>query len=193
MKKNLFYIVALLFFIVGCSDDKDNINMNEDVNQKIVLEEGREKGSIPSVMEIKKIFSGITKPQSFSEYVKLYKKDVARSVDTDFDTNLKNMWMIIINKKLSEGEGTEDQKKFFVYEQLNFEHNLPHFGSFYKLLTNLESIDQAEKDRISKEYRIKNQKAIDQIRWHNPEEKKEKEQQLLMARRTYGILQIGKK
>lgn len=180
-----------MFTFVSCSDEKET-NINEGVNQKILSEKGREKGEIPSSMAVNQMLYGAIKPASFSEIVKLYKKDISQSKDTDFDTNLKNMWLIVINNSLLNGEGTEDQKKFFVYEQVNLEHNVPHIDKFFSLLSITNSIDSKEKEALIKEYTEKNQKAINQIVWQSPEEKKQKEQQLLLAGRNYGLLHPSK-
>ncbi|WP_330442024.1 hypothetical protein [Flavobacterium sp. C4GT6] len=167
--------------------------MNDDgLSKKMTSEKGRVKGEIPSAMGINQVFMGEIKPESFSDMVKLYKKDIQLSEGTDFDTNLKNTWLIIINKALLKGEGNEEQRRFFVYEQLNLEQNFAHLDNFFELLAITNSIDDAEKSKIVNEYLKKNKAAVKQIVWQTPEEKAEMETKLVLAGRSYGILHPSK-
>lgn len=189
MKNKIFYLAILSLLFISCSEDKPN--NSEDTTtivQKSKTVQNENNGAVPNDAHISKILRGDSKVATLDEMIALYKEDSKKSQGTSYDTNLKNMWLILIYNRLLNGEGTPEQEKFFLYEQVQLEHNLPHVGKFYKLLANTRSVDKNEKEEISKLYREKNQKAINTIVWNTPEEKKQKEEELLLARRNYGIL-----
>jgi hypothetical protein len=187
MKYKFLYLIIFAAALISCSDDKVNNSTDIDANQITFRPENTEKGSVPEGMFVQKVLSGQEKAETLTDLIKLYKQDAGLSKDTDYDTNLKNMWMILINEPLIK-EGTEEQKKFFIYEQLAMEHNLPHLDKFVNLLSSAKSIDSNEKDRIFEEFVTTNETAINSIVWKSPEEKAEKNQELLLLRRNYGLL-----
>lgn len=173
--------------LISCSNDKATNSDDIDSNQIAFQPENVEKGSVPEGMFIRRVLSGQQKPETLSDMITLYKQDVSLSKGSDYDTNLKNMWMILIYEPLI-SEGTEQQKTFFIYEQLTLEHNLPHLGKFIDLLSSSESIDKNEKNRIFEEFFSTNKTAINTIIWKSPEEKTEKNQELVMLGRNYGLV-----
>ncbi|WP_297332103.1 hypothetical protein [Flavobacterium sp.] len=183
--KTLYLIFAAT--LISCSDDKVNNSTDIDANQITFRPENTEKGSVPEGVFVQKVLSGQQKAETLTDLIKLYKQDAGLSKDSDYDTNLKNMWMILINEPLIK-EGTEEQKKFFIYEQLAMEHNLPHLDKFVNLLSSAKSIERNEKDRIFEGFVTTNKTAINSIGWKSPEEKAEKNQELLLLRRNYGLL-----
>lgn len=188
MKYKLLYIVIFAITLISCSEEQ-TINSNDDINTEEISSrpENVKKGSVPEGMFIKKVLSGQQKAETLNDLITLYKQDVSLSEGKDYDTNLKNMWMILINDPLI-SEGTEEQKRFFIYEQLKSEHNLPHLGKFLQLLRSTKSIDKNEKGRIFEKFVKANEAAIDSIIWNSPEEKTKRKEELLMLRRNYGLL-----
>lgn len=187
MKYKTLYLIIFAATLISCSDDKVNNSTDIDTNQITFRPENTEKGSVPEGMFVQKVLSGQEKAETLTDLIKLYKQDAGLSKYSDYDTTLKNMWMILINEPLIK-EGTEEQKKFFIYEQLAMEHNLPHLDKFVNLLSSAKSIDSNEKDRIFEEFVTTNETAINSIVWKSPEEKAEKNQELLLLRRNYGLL-----
>ena len=187
MKYKFLYIAIFTATLISCSDDKVTNSNDIDSSQISLRPENTEKGSVPEGMFIKKVLSGQQEAETLSDLITLYKQDASLSKDSDYDTNLKNMWMILINKPLI-SEGTDEQKKFFIYEQLKLEHNLPHMEAFVNLLAETKSIDNEERNKIFEDFVEKNTVAINKIIWKTPEEKAEKNQELLMLRRNYGLI-----
>ncbi|AXG74206.1 hypothetical protein DVK85_08120 [Flavobacterium arcticum] len=187
MKYKYLYIVIFAATLISCSEDKATNSNDTDLNQISLRAENAEKGSVPEGMFIKKVLSGQQEVETLSDLITLYKQDVNLSKGSDYDTNLKNMWMILIYKPLI-SEGTEQQKTFFIHEQLTLDHNLPHLEKFVNLLLSTESIDTNEKDLIFEKFFSINKTAINSIIWKNPEEKAEKNQELVMLGRNYGLI-----
>lgn len=187
MKHSIFYIIIAVLTI-SCSDDKVTNTNDGDLNQISYKKDNSIKGSIPEQMEIKKVFSGERKAETLADLEILYKKDTNTSQGTDYDTNLKNMWLILIYKRLLNDEGTEEQKKYFINEQLKLEHNLPHLENFVNLLFETKSLSNEDRDSFFEKFVDINTKAINQIVWKTPKEKEEKLQELVLIRRNYGLL-----
>ncbi|MFP9112762.1 hypothetical protein ACLI1A_02400 [Flavobacterium sp. RHBU_3] len=186
--KNAFYLMLAALAFVGCSTDKEFNTSEEGLSLKNRIEENSDKGAIPVDSEINKVSSGEIKPGSLSEMIDLYQIDTQKSEGTAYDTNLKNRWLFSIYKPLLSGEATEEEKKFFIQEQLKMEHNLPHIANFYKLLSITSGISEAEKEAICSRFKENNDAAIADIQWHTAEEKKQKQTELLLAGRNYWLL-----
>ncbi len=94
------------------------------------------------------------------------------------------MWLTVLNPRVYK-EGTEDQKLFFINEQLALENNLAHFIGFYNLLAASKKIDRAQKDRMADTYYQTNLKAIADVHWSNAGDDKKKESELIYAKRNF--------
>ncbi|MCW4470506.1 hypothetical protein OGH69_16160 [Flavobacterium sp. MFBS3-15] len=187
MKKMFIFIgcaaLTATAVIVGCSDEKE-VNLAEPASRVAVSAENA-KGEVP---RDRLIYSVLTKSAEYSvsELEAEYRKDIG-SARPDYMTNLKNMWMIIINPRVY-NEGTEEQKLFFINEQLALEDNLAHFAGFYNLLISSKTLEPAEKERIANEFYDKNHKVIAEAQWPDAKDGKKKESELAYAKRTYHML-----
>lgn len=179
MKKAILYIGILAAGLTGCSDEKDIITNNVEPNAA-VLKSDRLKGEIP---EDRQVNSVLANPDDFSlsDLDKLYKENVP-----DVDDNLKNMWLGFINPRLLK-EGTEEQKLYYISEQLALENSLADFSGFYNLLRSSKKINREEKDRLADAFYSKNLKVIEAIQWKDAKSKQAKQTELVYAKRIYGL------
>lgn len=184
MKKLIYIIVVITIF--GCSEDKDTL-IKEEVSTAKKETKNRIKGEIPRNMNVYSVLSKSGNKSVF-ELLELYKEDIKRAKDEDYETNLKNMWLISLNTKVL-NSGTSDEKHYLIQEQDKMENNLPHINNYYKLLTVTNSIDKAEKMLKARSFYEKNKIAINNINWHTAEEKNQKETELVIAFRNFGIQQ----
>jgi hypothetical protein len=189
--KKFIYVAIASIFAFSCSEDKETLINNDTSTAEETLSTERVKGEIPREMHV---FTTLQKAGGLSvaKMLELYRQDISKSQGQDYDANLKNMWFIYLNNKVLT-EGSKEQKLFIVRQQADMENNLPHFNSFYKLLASVTGIDKAEKSGIAQAFYEKNMKVINEIKWHTPEEKQQKETELILARRNFGIqLQFSK-
>lgn len=180
--KKIFYLLFFATLFVNCSDDKE-IGTATEVNEKSkAITSESVKGEVP---RDRMIYTILTDAANFTvtELEGFYKKDIA-TAEPDYATNLKNMWLIILNPRLFT-EGNETQKVFFINEQITLNNNLAHFTGFYNLLASAKNITNTEKDNIANTFYEKNMKAIDFINWKTPEQRKEKEMDLVWAKRNF--------
>ncbi|QEE51054.1 hypothetical protein FUA48_16160 [Flavobacterium alkalisoli] len=179
--KKIFCILAFTSLFVGCSDDKDTTTEDTSLKSKVVTEE-RAGGMIP---RDRIIYNTLSDAESIplTKLEELYKEDV-RTAEADYTTNLKNMWLTLINHRVY-NEGTEEQKLFWINEQIALDNNLPHFTGFYNLLASSKLLSNAEKDKILKDFIEKNEKAISAVQWTTPKKKKAKEMELTYATSVY--------
>lgn len=181
--KNIITILVFAFICLGCSDERD-INISDDTIKS--GENLTRKGEIPKEMSIHKELSIVTN-HSLLQLMELYKEDSNLAAGREYAANLKNMWLIVIAPKLL-SEGNDEQKLFFINEQLDSENNLPHLGSFYQLLASAKSIPADQRLEFASEFFDKNFEVIQKVKWHTAAEKKDKEEELLMAKRSFAIL-----
>lgn len=185
MKK--IYILSILGFIMAsCSQEKENgIVANSTSNAKEIASAkiNRERGEIPGNFLV---YTAIVNASSyrFQDLDKMYKKDVARA-EPDFRDNLVNMWLTGMAPKLL-SESTAEQKLFYLNEQVSLENNLAHFRTFYSLLT-MAKISKEEKQAMSANFYNKNMISIAKIQWDNPNERKDKELELVAAKQNFTL------
>lgn len=184
MKKIIIFTSLICITLTSCSEDKE---VQIDTSAKTLKKTAGTgvKGEIPDGMKVFSVFSN-NENLSLTELQKLYIDDAKKSTGQDYEANLKNMWFVLINKKLLK-EGTNEQREFFIKEQMALDNNLPHFKSFYKLLASASTIQKEERIKLSKAFYDKNKKAIGNIHWQSDEEKKGKETELLLAWRDFAI------
>ena len=186
MKKIVLLLACVVLgttaIIVSCSDDKE-VNTGRDAKAKsLPVAAAKMKGEVPKDRLIYNVL-GTAESLSLNELVETYNKDVS-SAGSDYVTNLKNMWLTVLNPRVY-NEGTEDQKLFFINEQVALENNLAHFTGFYNLLAVSKKMDRAQKDRIADTYYQNNLKAIAEVHWPNPGDDKKKESELIYAKRNF--------
>ena len=173
--RKVFYLLACAALFTGCSEDKEiNPNTNTAAVDRIKSEVPRDRLIYDAL--------GKAGDLSLNELIELYKEDI-NTAEADYLTNLKNMWLTILNPRIYK-DGTEEQKLFCITEQLTLNDNLAHFTGFYNILAT-SKIDRAVKERIADSYYERNLEAIADVQWANLKEEKNKQMELIYAKRTF--------
>lgn len=189
--KKIFYLIICVSVIISCSDDKEaNTTTAPILTKAKAASPDRMRGEIPRNKQIFDILSDADN-YSIAELESLYKRDIA-TIEKDYAANLKNMWLTLLNPKLF-SEGTEEQKLFFIKEQIALDNNLAHFTGFYNLLASSKLINGKEKEIIGNDFYEKNIEAIDKIEWKTPYQKKAKQNDLVWAKRNFSNLTANQK
>lgn len=179
MKNNVCQILMLsLFLIAGCSKEQAEesaVASRSTTNAQI------EKGAVPKDRLVYKV---MFTPSDFTmeQIDEMYKDDVA-SARADYMTNLKNMWFVVLNKKLAK-EGAEEQKRFYIDEQLKMENNLANINSFYDLLRS-SSFTESEKFDLADRFSAKNKTVVERLYSDDAKMKAEKITELTYAKRNF--------
>jgi hypothetical protein len=123
---------------------------------------------------------------SASELTKLYREDIQTALPIYAD-NLKNMWFSLIYEKITL-EGTQEEKLFFLNEQINLKDNIANLNNFYPLLSACENeFSKEELKVISENFEAKNSIALDKIHWKNPNDKEKKMALLIYQKRSFDL------
>jgi len=179
--KNFTYLVACICLLfASCTQEKESVN---DGNEKGATAATQvEKGAVPRDRIVYKV---MFRQDDFSlnQLDEMYREDVLNA-SGDFETNLKNMWFIVLNKKLVD-QGSDKQKQFYINEQLKMDSNLPNIDSFYKLLLSSSFLTETEQVAVSARFNGKNKKVIENVYAGNVLEKDAEVTKLIMAGRNY--------
>ncbi|QYJ67977.1 hypothetical protein [Flavobacterium litorale] len=178
MKKYIYLIAMLTFnavWLTSCSEEKESIQTND---KSISLTSERLKdGSIPQYKLIYAVLAEKSK-YSLNEIDTMYREDII-TTEPDYDANLKNTWLIIINERLI-SEGNDDLKRYYLKEQIDLKQSLANIKGFYNLLLSSRSfLDTKEMREVSVAFQQKNQNYIKNvIQWKDEEAMKAKLQEL---------------
>ena len=159
--KKIFFLLACIglvctVFILSCSDDKE-LKSSDVTTKSLSTDKVDMKGEVPRDRLLYRTI-GHVENLSTNDIVDAYKKDIS-TAQSDYLTNLKNMWLTALNNRVYE-DGTEDQKLFFINEQLALENNLAHFTGFYNLLATSKKLTKDEKVSMADAYYDKNLKQL---------------------------------
>ena len=191
MKRSYYFLASIILvstaIIISCSDDKE-VTPSTEIATKSLTEVS--KSEVP---RDRIFYSSLDKVQNASLYelIQLYKKDVG-TAEKDYSTNLKNMWFAVLKNKLA-AEGTEEQKLFFIHEQISLPDNLAFFTDFYNMLAASKLLDRAGKEEMAAAFYEKNLKAINEVQWHTPAEQKNKKTELVYAQSIFHKLVASQK
>lgn len=179
MKNSIYIYAAVCLLLISCSQDKENLNAGEI--KGVTANAQIEKGAVPKDRLVYKV---MFTPSDFTmeQIDDMYKNDVA-SARADYITNLKNMWFVVLNKKLVK-EGAEEQKRFYIDEQLKMENNLANINSFYDLLRS-SSFTESEKFDLADRFSVKNKAVVDELCSDDAKLKAEKITELTYAKRNF--------
>lgn len=173
MKKiSLVFSVVLVLFSFS-NNKSDSVTLDDD------------KSIIPMNRLIFTIMGDVDKYTSTQLY-EFYKIDVAES-DDKYVEDLKNMWFCLINSKIC-NEGSEEQKRYFLNEQISLSSNMPNYGKFYFLLRSCSFMEREEMDRIASQFYFKNKTVLENIEYENEKQGKKYMQDLVLAGRYHGLL-----
>ena len=185
MKHIIPYLIVFAMLMAGCSIEEESAEITE-VNVKSLIDKQRENGEVPKGRGFYTIMHDPSQ-YSLDELIDLYKKDIKGIEQEDYNSNLKNMWLVILYPRLIE-EGSDDDKLYFIEEQMNMDSNLPHVDKFYTLIFNCNKLSKEEKWEKFTVFSKKNMEVVEKIQWRSPEEKKRKLGDMIYAQRTIGIL-----
>lgn len=177
----LFTVIIGTALCISCSEDQD---INANTTEKAIATE-RIKSEIPRDRIIYSVLDEMG-TESLESLIDLYIKDI-KTAKQGYMTNLKNMWFAVLKKRLLT-EGTEEQKLFFINEQISAENNLSAIHEFYSLVLNSKLLSRPEKENITKSFYNKNNTIINRIDWKTPKDKKKKQGELVYAARTFGLV-----
>lgn len=185
--KKIFYLIACIAIvstavIVSCSEDKDTPSTDVTPKSKVVESSDVVKSEVPRDRFIYSAF-GSAENLTLDELIDLYKKDIS-TADSNYLTNLKNMWFAVLKNRLIE-KGTEEQKLFFINEFAGVDNNLAYFNEFYNMLATSKLLNRSEKENLANTYYAKNLKTINEIQWSSPDDKKKKESELTYSKRIF--------
>lgn len=176
MRNSIHFIsILILFFITGC------VNEGSVGSKGVTASDQIERGAVPKDRLVYKV---MFTPSDFTmeQVGEMYKSDIATAGE-DYATNLKNMWFIVLNKKLIK-EGTDDQKKFYINEQLKMENNLPNIKGFYDLMLS-SSLTESEKYDLAERFSAKNKDVVESLYNDDAKMKGEKMTELTYAKRNF--------
>lgn len=171
--KNILF--GILFVFISCNEQNDTI-----IEQQIVGDELKKNGvsdlsSKPSPKHpiITELLTFESK--NLSRIDALYRKSITECADLEYCDNLKQYGFKLVIKHGLLDEGTNEQKLFYVNEQLESTSNFPNFNEFYSLLKSLKK--DISNDRLRKhavDFYDKNLKLIEDIDWPTSESKNNK-------------------
>ncbi len=121
------------------------------------------------------ILNALFSEKSFSvdEADVLYKEHVPKAKNTVYHANIKHYGFRLLCDSGLIDYGSNEQKKFYLEEQLNLERNFPSIANFYALLQSSGSIySKSEMAAIGETFYNKNEKEIETATWPNEENKK---------------------
>ncbi|WP_417367503.1 hypothetical protein [Flavobacterium beibuense] len=167
----VFSVVLVLFSFLN--DKSDSITLDDD------------KSIIPMNRSIFTIMGDVDKYTSTQLY-EFYKIDVAE-FDDEYVEDLKNMWFCLISSKIS-SDGDEEQKRYFLNEQISLSSNMPNYGKFYFLLRSCSFMEREEMSKIASQFYSKNKAVLENIKYESDEEEKKYMQDLVLAGRYHGLL-----
>jgi len=173
MKKiSLVFSVVLVLFSFS-SDKSDCVTVDDD------------KSIIPMNRLIFTVMGDIDK-YTVTQLYEFYKIDVAE-FDDKYEEDLKNMWFCLISSKVC-NEGNDEQKRYFLNEQINLSSNMPNYGRFYSLLRSCSFMERDEMDRVASRFYSKNKLVLENMEYENEEQGKKYMQDLILSGRYHGIL-----
>lgn len=176
---NLVLPVFLLLFTLV-------YNKLENRTDDVIVNQEIEKSVIPFDRVIFDVM-GDEHRYKTEQLTTFYKLDM-KTASPDYSADLKNMWFCLLCSKVA-AEGSDEEKKFFLEEQINLDSNLPNYSRFYYLLRNCSSfIDNDEMKSIASSFYDKNNKVLDSIDWEDNDAEKQYRQDLILSIRNHGLL-----
>lgn len=172
--KRLYLLSLAVFTVFSCGSDK--LDRSEPITQQVSEQESR--GVIPPGQAISEMT--MNPKYTLRELDDFYQKEIAVT-DEHYTSNAKNViFMSLMDKGLDE-IGSQEQKLFYIEEQLALKSNLPNFQGFYKLLGSCSDfLGQEELDAKAIQFFEKNKREIEKaIQWDSEEEQKQKMEKLI--------------
>lgn len=169
--KTYILILAVCFpFFVQAQKSKNADTTAED-----------NKNSIPATHPVYSMAN-----YSLGEADSFYRNEIVKEGNTTYGTDVKNTaFSMLIDKGLADN-GTEEQKKYYVNEQLKLDNNLPSVKQFYALLLSCRSfMPKEELTKNAAAFYDKNKAAINKIKWPEPAQKNGKITELMKEHKVF--------
>ncbi|WP_129752108.1 hypothetical protein [Flavobacterium beibuense] len=179
--KKLYLVFPVLLMLFTFTNDKiegrsDNLMVKTEIDESVIPFDR----VIFSVMGDEHMY----KTEQLTAF---YKIDMNTAAPEYID-NLKNMWFCLLCSKIAK-EGSIEEKKFFLNEQINLYSNLPNYNRFYYLLRNCSSfISDDEMKSIATAFYDKNNKILNGTNWEDENTEKQYKEDLIMSIRNHGLL-----
>lgn len=138
-----------------------------------VVAEADDKSTVPTTHAIYRMISnpGL---YSFEQADSFYQNDISKEAEAPYTTNLKNMgFTLVMDKGLAE-KGTDEQKRYYINEQLKLDNNLTTIEKFYDLLLSCRTFETKESlTKSATAFYEKNRAVITKKQWPTAEHKKQ--------------------
>ena len=170
MRTYLLLLVLLTTFFVQAQKSK---------NTDAAAEENKSK--IPATHAVYSMAD-----YSLSEADSFYHNGITKEDNAVYSTDVKNTAFSILMDKGLADKGTEEQKKYYVSEQLKLDNNSTTYKQFYTLLLSCRSF--MPKDELTKNaaaFYDKNKAAINKMKWAEPAQKNEKITELMKEHKVF--------
>lgn len=179
--KNIILLLSVMA-LFSCSEEKIENNVQQKNKELIALPEAQ--GVVP---KSHKIYDMMREPAkvTLNAADNFYRSEVAIS-NEHYSSGLKSFGFILVMKKGLAIDGTEEQKRFYIEEQLKMDTNLATIPQFYNLLVSCnEFIEQNKLIAIGRQFYEKVKVEIENTTWPDPQKKKDK---LLKLKQQHGNL-----
>lgn len=184
MKTYSLFFLMIIFGLLSCQNEQET-NNQEAVNELKNTPDFNQPGIIPRSHEFFEILWNI-EDYSLNDLDQYYKSEVAEN-DAHFSHNLKHrMFLELMHKGLAE-QGTPEQKKYYLDEQMDLKNNLPTITDFHVLLKSygINHLTFEECMAIRDEFLDKNDAVIEKMTWSDPAKKKEKIDEIAQEVRNF--------
>lgn len=176
--KKLIYLAVLIGFY-SCHEYKSKEIQNQlngiEVNKQSKISNfGKPPGDNPIMKEL----LHFDKPD-LNRIHQLYIKTINEAKDQEYLDNLKQYGFLVLVTHGLINNGTTEQKKYYIKEQLSSQANFPSIINFYNLIRsdNL-NLSVTELEKIEKQFYTKNFNLINSLNWIDLNAKKDKLREL---------------
>ncbi|MFD2890858.1 hypothetical protein ACFS5J_02395 [Flavobacterium chuncheonense] len=184
--KKILTLLCTVLLTLGCSDPKEKeiIEAQKDFDM-IKTSKSYINSQIPYDNVLYSSFIN-KKNKNLDEADKVYKSEISKAKNTPYYNNLKHIgFKFIMENGLTE-KGTNSQKEFYLYEQIELKRNFPNFSNFYSLLISCKEFkNKSELIEISNQFYIKNKNEIDRVIFGEKENKKSKLNDLTQQQKLF--------
>lgn len=182
MKKMLKLLVVLI--VVSCSGDIEKLS-ETDLNNDLLITQ-KTKGILPNGHPV---FLALKDSVNYDldKVDKLYRLSIIEDASSDYILNLKHFgFRLAIEKGLIE-KGTNEQKSFYLNEQMKLNRNFANIDSFYNLLLSCKNfMSSKEMLDMADAFYKKNKSAIENSDWNgNTEIQQQKKIELLKNQKLF--------
>ncbi|MFN2261651.1 MAG: hypothetical protein ABR595_06260 [Psychroflexus sp.] len=184
MKTFAPFFLLILFGFFGCQTEQ-NQDKKTAVSELKNTPNFDQPGIIPRSHEFFDILWN-NEDYSLDDLDQYYKTEVAEN-EAHFTHNLKHrMFLELMHKGLAE-QGTPEQKKYYLDEQMEMKNNLPTITDFHVLLKSygINHLTFEECMAIRDEFLDKNDAVIEAMNWSDPAMKKDKIDEIAREVRSF--------